>query len=69
MTTTSTISIDTSPIHHHQRDSAEYDPLPDETVLKTGWLLKKGRRGVLILFNFGDNGLELEKTVVCSSIG
>lgn len=23
-----------------------FDPLPDETVLKTGWLSKKGRRGV-----------------------
>jgi hypothetical protein len=25
-----------------------FDPLPDETVLKTGWLSKKGRRGVFV---------------------
>jgi len=34
---------------HPARNSHEdpFDPLPDETVLKTGWLLKKGRHGVL----------------------
>ena len=26
----------------------DFDPLPDERVLKTGWLNKKGRRGVCI---------------------
>jgi len=25
------------------------DPLPDETVVKAGWLSKKGRRGVRVI--------------------
>ena len=54
MTATSAVPIDThQPIHHHTNggdDSSDeaYDPLPDETVLKTGWLNKKGRRGVFL---------------------
>ena len=30
----------------HDSSDEELDPLPDETVLKTGWLSKKGRHGV-----------------------
>lgn len=46
MTATSAVPIDNLvPIHPIARDSTD-DPLADETVLKTGWLSKKGRRGV-----------------------
>jgi hypothetical protein len=53
MTTTSTVPIDSHPIHQHHPvslDDSIDDPLPDETILKTGWLMKKGRRGVLTIF-------------------
>lgn len=50
--TTSAVPIDSHPIHQHHPtslDDSTDDPLPDETVLKTGWLMKKGRRGVLTI--------------------
>ena len=51
MTATSAIPIES---HHHANGGDDcsdeaYDPLPDETVLKTGWLNKKGRSGVISL--------------------
>jgi len=49
MTTTMPLPIDIRPLNQtlapaHSDDV--FDELPDETVLKTGWLTKKGRRGV-----------------------
>jgi hypothetical protein len=41
-----------------------FDPLPDETVLKTGWLYKKGRRGVSPSTVFQGLTTELEETMV-----
>lgn len=44
MTATSALPIES---HHHNANGGDdcsdeaYDPLPDETVLKTGWLNKK----------------------------
>ena len=52
MTATSAVPIDSHHSIHRHTDRGDdssneaYDPLPDETVLKTGWLNKKGRRGV-----------------------
>ena len=46
---TSPIALESAPSHElGSRNVAEddFDPLPDERVLKTGWLNKKGRRGV-----------------------
>jgi len=49
MTATTHLPIDIRPLNQtlapaHPDDV--FDELPDETVLKTGWLTKKGRRGV-----------------------
>ena len=54
MTATSSAPIDSLVVNQLERDSLEeaYDPLPDETVLKTGWLNKKGRRGVFAIYTF-----------------
>jgi hypothetical protein len=52
MTATSAAPIDSHPPHTSRGDDTSddaYDPLPDETVLKTGWLNKKGRSGVIPL--------------------
>jgi hypothetical protein len=48
MAATTSASVDIDLITEHVKTSADDvdDPLPDETVLKTGWLSKKGRRGV-----------------------
>jgi hypothetical protein len=45
---TATAAIEPSSIVVGTTDGAKdnFDPMPDETVLKTGWLSKKGRRGV-----------------------
>ena len=72
MTATSTVPIDTR-YHDISRgdDIADdaYDPLPDETVLKTGWLNKKGRRGVILLIVSFFDVTALETKMVCTSIG
>jgi hypothetical protein len=49
MAATTSASVDIVPISEHADDVD--DPLPDETVLKTGWLSKKGRRGVSLSLN------------------
>jgi hypothetical protein len=52
MTATSAAPIDSHHPHTSRGDDTSddaYDPLPDETVLKTGWLNKKGRSGVIPL--------------------
>jgi hypothetical protein len=48
MTATSAVPIDIVPVGQTNNNTGDdaFDPLPDETVLKTGWLMKKGRRGV-----------------------
>jgi len=48
MTATSAVPIDIVPVNQASHSVADdaFDPLPDETALKTGWLMKKGRRGV-----------------------
>lgn len=53
MAATTSASVDIVPISEHLKTSADDvdDPLPDETVLKTGWLSKKGRRGVHLFIN------------------
>jgi hypothetical protein len=45
-----------------------FDPLPDETVLKTGWLSKKGRRGVSPQ-NLQGVTIELEEKMVRVAFG
>jgi hypothetical protein len=53
MAATTSASVDIVPISEHLKTSADDvdDPLPDERVLKTGWLSKKGRRGVHLSMN------------------
>jgi hypothetical protein len=48
MTATSAVPIDIVSGRQTTSNTADdtFDPLPDETVLKTGWLMKKSRRGV-----------------------
>ena len=50
MTEISAVPIDIGPAHKTSPNTSDdaFDPLPDETVLKTGWLMKKGRRGVAL---------------------
>ena len=73
MTATSAIPIDSHHQHYASRgdDSSDeaYDPLPDETVLKTGWLNKKGRSGVSPLIASFFDVAALETSMVCASIG
>lgn len=70
MAATTSASVDIVPISEHAKTTSDDvdDPLPDETVLKTGWLSKKGRRGVYLSWMFLLT-VELEETMVCTSIG
>lgn len=49
--TSSSAPIDISPDPTSTTQEHIFDPLPDEAVLKAGWLLKKGRRGVACPFS------------------
>jgi hypothetical protein len=72
MTATSAVPIDIVPVGQTNTNAGDdaFDPLPDETVLKTGWLMKKGRRGVNLPFcGIKVNIAELESPLVCVEVG
>lgn len=70
MTATSAAPIDPHYINRREDGSDEaYDPLPDESVLQTGWLNKKGRHGVIPLIASFFDFAALETSMVCASIG
>ena len=54
MAVASSSRIDPLSGHEISPDSTEdlFDPLPDETVFKSGWLFKRSRRGVSTLLKF-----------------
>jgi hypothetical protein len=69
MAATASLSIDHVPVPENAAVNT-FDPLPDETVLKTGWLSKKGRRGVIFPpSKYGGLTVELEETLVCVALG
>ena len=55
MTATTSLPIDIRPLNQtlaSANPDDEFDEFPDETVLKTGWLTKKGRHGVSSIIYF-----------------